>query len=166
MIVDYNILEKKLRSEIIKKHLNSIGKNKCVCFTCGNSSKYLREEGIDVLSIGEKEDLIPNKWFSYTEIQKYFNNLFDATSGHLPIPFMKDISLKLFDKLGGGYFNYKKDYDIKTGSGETIICLKMAYPHINFKPVRLKGFAPTKFNKGASLNNLLYAMFGNFGLTI
>ena len=156
-----NIIIKQLRAKVIKKHLNNLGINKCVCFTCGNASKYLRFEGINVISVGKNELLIPNKWFSYTEIQNNFNNIFDATSGHLPMPLMIDIAKELRAR---DYGNLKKKvtYLVPTGSGESIICLQIAFPNISFKPVRLSN-PQTEYNKDAPLNDLLIAMFGIVG---
>jgi len=155
---DYNLLVKKLRAEVIKEHLNGLGKNNCVCFTSGNATKYLRDTGLEVISVGDNEELKPGKWFSYTEIQKSFNGLFDATSGHLPFPLMNNISNILKDELKDEFQN-EEDYNIKIGSGETIVCLKMAFPYVNFKPQRIKGFIPTTYNAESPMNNLVYALF-------
>jgi len=159
---DYNLYEKEVRAKVIKEHLNQLGKNICVCFTCGNATKALRQAGLEVISVGESEEFTPNKWFSYTEIQKSFNGLFDATSGHLPLPLMNEIALKLKSELRY-HFKPNKSYEIKVGSGETISCLKMAFPYISFNPIRLKAHKPTTFNKEAPGNSLIYALFGTYG---
>jgi len=161
--MDYNLLVKNIRAIVIKKHLYCIKQDKCVCFTCGNASKFLRKIGLNVISVGNKEGLIPARWFSFTDIQNSFNNMFDATSGHLPMPLMDNISLQLRKKLKNKFEKDKK-YWIKVGSGETIICLKMAFPHIKFIPYRIKDFAPTEYNANAPLNNLLYAIFGDVNI--
>jgi len=157
MILDINLDEKKIRAKVIKKYLNSCGKNKCVCFTCGNAGKALKEVGLNVVTVGDKELLKPGKWFSYAEIANSFNR-FDATSGHLPIPLMLEIAMGLKKKLGK--LNIEEVYEVPTGSGETIICLAMAYPYIKFKPIRYENYAPTRYELYAPLNSLVEALFG------
>jgi len=159
---DFNLKVKKIRAFIIKSHLDKLGLDTCVCFTSGNATRFLRRAGLKVVSIGNKEDLSSNKWFSYTDIQKSFNGLFDATSGHLPLPFLNEISSRL-KKEYAGFFNKDKIYPIKIGSGETILCLKLAFPEISFEPIRIKGYAPTKFDKEAPLNDLIQVIFGSLG---
>ena len=160
--MDYNLYIKKIRAEVIKEHLNALGKNICVCFTCGNATRALRKVGLEVISVGENEEFTPNKWFSYTNIQKSFNGLFDATSGHLPMPFLDYISLRAKNELREE-FKPGQTYDIKVGSGETITCLKMAFPDISFNPIRLEGHKPTEFNKYAPGNSIVYALCGTYG---
>lgn len=164
MEYDFNTTQKEVRAQVIKKHLNAFGTNKCVCFTCGNAAKYLREIGVDVVAVGDKETLHPGKWFTYTEIQHDFNGLFDATSGHLPIPLMVEIAAKLAEIYDGKLNEYDKIYEVYTGSGETIICLKMAFPDVKFRPVRLLNHPPTEFSIHAPLNNLLVALFDTKGV--
>lgn len=176
-----NSLEKEIRASVINKHLTKIGINKCVCFTCGNSAEQLRKQGLEVIGVGDNEILRPEKWFCYTEIQSTFNGLFDATSGHLAFPLMAEISDE-FNGIARGAdgricyawekdnkfpsFEAGKTYGVPTGSGETIICLKMALPSVDFEPVRLKDFRPTKFLDNYPLNKMLYAMFGTYGKEI
>lgn len=140
---------KKIRAQAIKDY---IGKNiKVVCFTCGNASKALREEGLEVLSIGEHEDFKPNKWYTPKEIKHIFPEYFDATSGHLPIDLMLDISQRFKNYLG----TLKNEpISVPTGSGETIICLKLAYPEIKFIPVYNLDEA-TEYNEKAPLNKIV-----------
>jgi hypothetical protein len=152
-ILKVNLLEKKIRAEVIKKYLNRIGTNECVCFTCGNASKYLREAGLDVISIGKNEELKPNRWFEYEEIINTFK-AFNATSGYLNINLLNRIGLKMKEILG----ELEDDkYLVPTGSGETILALIMAYPKKRFYPLRL-GTMETKYDEGNPLNMLLEAI--------
>lgn len=164
METDYNLLEKKIRAEVIFDYLKESNKPlKVVCFTSGNSAKFLREQGIKVLAYGNNETNKITHWFSFSEIAKQFK-VFDATSGHLPFPLMKEISKRLYNlKPLKNKFQYRKLYPIKIGSGETIICLKMAFPKINFYPIRIKDFKPTEYHRLAPLNPLVYALFKTIG---
>lgn len=126
-----NDLQKKVRAEVIQRHLHALGQNRCVCFTCGNAAEKLRRVGLDVVAVGTGLDLQPGRWFGYTDVARSFNGLFDATSGHLPVPFMAEIGTLLARKLGP----WRWDTRIPTGSGETIVCLKMGYPSVGFTPV-------------------------------
>lgn len=144
----YNNAVKKIRAEIIKQYLNSIGKNECVCFSCGNASNKLKISGVETIEV-----INPTKWYTAEEIQNEFK-VFDATSGHLPMFLMQRISEQL-------YKNYNppaQGSEIATGSGETYCCLKMAFPFVSIIPVYNLDIA-TKFNENAPLNTLVDALY-------
>lgn len=65
------------------------------------------------------------------EIRKTFPDSFDATSGHLPTDLMNQLAeeyaLIFSDTIKEG-----QTYTIPTGSGETVICLRMAFPKSRF----------------------------------
>lgn len=103
-----------------------------VCFTCGNAADWLRNMGVDVISIGHGQDLEPKGWWKPCRIQKTWPHAFDATSGHLPLPLMLDIAKTLNSVLGD---LREGEYEVPTGSGETVFCLRLAYPRIKFVPV-------------------------------
>jgi hypothetical protein len=176
-----NLLEKKIRAELIRDHLVSKGLNRCVCFSCGHSAGLLEAEGLNVVYIGEKGILKPNKWFTPEEIQKVFNGLFDATSGNLNDSIMGQIAIRLreikkrqelyslFEK--NPYFDLNSidrfdpdnnTYLIPTGSGETIICLTLAFPQTRFVPIRVQGVSSTEFQEGYPLNPRLLQNFGTY----
>ena len=158
-ILKINLHIKRVRAEVIRKHLHSIGTNKCVCFTCGNARKALEKAGLDVVGVGNNEKLKPNKWFSYSEIQNTFNR-FDATSGHLPLPIMNKIATELQQYcFKNGWIDNKEEYLIPTGSGESIVLMNMAFPEVTFYPIR-EGTPETEFSKQAPLNRLVYALSG------
>ena len=152
--MDYNKLVKVARSNVIKAYLKSIGTNKCVCFSCGNAVEHLRKVGINVIGVGEKSDLIPAKWFTFNKIANTFN-LFDATCGHLPVPLMVEISKILKKEIK----TMPKSIELPTGSGETLVCLKMAFPNTTIIPVynTSKG---TEYNENAPLNSLVNILNG------
>ena len=160
-LLKINLIVKTIRAKIIKNHLAVQGKNHCVCFTCGNAAAALRKEGLSVTAVGYHDELIPAKWFNYSEIQIKFNGLFDATSGHLPFPLMVEIAKQL--KLILGELDDTLVYNVPTGSGESIVCLAIAYPSCNFIPIRTKG-KETKYEVDAPLNGLVFALFGTVGL--
>lgn len=151
-----NLKVKAIRSKIIKRHLNSIGINKCVCFTCGNAARFLRREGLEVIGVGRNQKLLPAKWFGFTEIAQQFNGLFDATSGHLPLPLLTEIAQELRKEIK----HWRGQKTILTGSGETFVVLSLAFPNIKFTPIR-DGKAETKFNKKAPLNTLVKILSKN-----
>lgn len=152
--LDVNLLEKKLRAEVIKEYLDALGENRCVCFTCGNATKALRAAGVQVVSVGEQEELRPGRWYSYNEIAASFR-CFDATSGHLPMPMLREIAERMRMCLGG---LEEREYGIPTGSGETLVVLSMAYPEVRFIPLRYKGRPETRYNEGAPMNALVEAL--------
>ena len=124
---------------------------KMVCFTSGNAGKYLRKFGADVLCIGPHEDLVPNRWFSVSEIRQMFPDRLDVTSGHLSISDMKLIGLTYKAMLG----ELPNDIlYIPSGSGETLVSLKLAYPEKEFVAVYNLD-EHTEFSDNAPLNDLV-----------
>lgn len=144
---EINHLQKRIRADVISEYLYSIGQNSCVCFTCGNSSKYLRQAGLRVIEVKNTE-----KWWTFTQIQSRYK-MFDATSGHLPMPLMVEISKRMRIEIGS-----KPTFkNVACGSGETFVCLCLAYPLLKFKPIYGKDEA-TKFNIMAPLNSLVASL--------
>jgi len=152
-ILKVNLLEKKIRAEVVKEYLNYFGINECVCFTCGNSGKFLKKVGLNVITVGENEFLKPARWFEYEEISNTFKS-FNATSGYLNIVLMNRIAEKIREVIGELDEN---NYLIPTGSGETLFALFLAYPDKRFYPLRL-GTPETRFDEGNPLNKLLNAI--------
>lgn len=151
---------KRLRSKVIKNYMQAAGYKRAVCFSCGNASRALKEAGVETLDISPTGDLVANRWFNPAEVNKVFTGYFDATSGHLPLHLMIDIADE-FKKHIGALEN--EDYLIATGSGETIICLQIAYPHINFKAMYNLN-AATEYSEFAPLNSAVSALFDTMGL--
>jgi len=150
--MDINILEKQIRSQVIKQYLIDSGIKGAVCFSCGNSTKFLREAGVDVIGIGEKEELVPTVWFPEEKVKRYFPDRFNATSGNLPILVMYEIARRLRIVLGEKW----KPVPVKIGSGETALALILAYPEKleRFKFYR-DGTPATAYNENAPLNAVL-----------
>lgn len=138
---------KSIRAKVIKEH----GIKRCICFTCGNCAQALRNEGIDVVEVGNRGLIKPTRWLTLKEIYQIKGDLFDATSGHLSIPMMVEIGNQLKKYLG---HLKEKFYYLPTGSGETLVCLSMVYPKVKFRAVYgTKG--SIRFNKEAPLNKIV-----------
>lgn len=144
---------KKIRSKVIKEYIKN-NYTKIVCYSCGNAGRALEELNLDVLHIGEEGTLDANKWFSMKEINHYFHEYFDATSGHLNIELMQLISKEYLNYFGQNKFKPYEEVYVPTGSGETLICLKIAYPQTNFVAVYNLG-KETEYNPNAPLNKLV-----------
>lgn len=146
---------KKIRAVVIKEYVEAAGYPGVVVFTCGNAANALREVGLQVVEVGPKGDLKTDEWWSPALIHKVWPHLFDATSGHLPIPMMMDIS-RMFKRYLNAFCDGMKGYRyrVPTGSGETIMCLRWAYPDKAFEPVYNLDES-TQFNEEAPLNKLV-----------
>lgn len=140
---------KTIRAQVIHEY---IGNNRVVCFSCGNASRALKEQGMDVLDISPSGDLLALRWFTQRDILHNFENYFDATSGHLNNELMGLIGKAFKDYLGDIKDN--ETIYVPTGSGETLVCLKMAYPKVNFIAVYNINEA-TEFSEYAPLNMLV-----------
>jgi len=101
---------------------------------------------VDVSPTG---DLIPVHWWTPAEIRRAWPDLFDATSGHLPMPLMVAFAIALKDELGE--LPPADVYQVPTGSGETITALRWAYSNKEFQPLYGESVA-TAFEKKAPLN--------------
>lgn len=138
---------KQIRAKVIKEYISG---KPCVCFSCGNAAKALENEGIEVLHIGPHGVLEPKKWFSQLEIAETFSNYFDATSGNL--------SMELMLQIGNAYKKYLGELTspvyVPSGSGETVLCLKLAYPEIDFVAVYNLDEA-TEYSEQSPLNKIV-----------
>lgn len=150
---DVNFWQKQLRAQVIAQHVRKLGQNKVVCFTCGNAARALEGMGLQVIAIGPNEGLVPKRWFSYTDIAHSFPGVFDATSGHLPLPLLKEVAQAMVKRIP----IYDGLLDVPTGSGETLVCLAMAYPTLRFKAVRGVSRG-SQYHAEAPLNALVEAL--------
>lgn len=134
-----------------------------VVFTCGHSADELRKQllpGLDVIEIGPRGVLNTGKWWTPAEIHNTFPNLFDATSGHLPLPLMVAIAADFRKYLAEGTnFNAAGQYYVPTGSGETIVALQMAFPNATFAAVYDNTHPETTRDPEAPLNPVVDALF-------
>lgn len=143
---------KQIRAQVIKEYIAD-RHDKAVCFSCGNAAVQLERAGIKTLHIGAQGALSPRKWFTQAEIHDIFPKYFDATSGHLPA--------ELMVLLAQAYKEYLKHLPpvvyVPTGSGETLVCLKLAFPNVDFVAVYNLD-AATEYNADCPLNLYVRAM--------
>lgn len=141
---------KKYRAEVIRDYMAEHGYERAVCFSCGNASRALKEAGIPTLDISAGGDLIANRWFEIGEVHKYFPDYFDATSGHLPM----DCMLKIAQFYALMLTTIPKEIILPTGSGETLVCLKLAFPETKITAIYNLD-AATQYDAEAPLNKLV-----------
>lgn len=142
---------KHIRSVVIRDYVRDAGYPGVVVFTCGHSAVELRNEGLDVVEVGPRGKLKTDHWWSMEEIHRTWPFRLDVTSGHLPLPLMLAVAEAFKKELGplhGG------TYEVPTGSGETILCLRWVYPDCTFTPVYDVGVG-TEYNEKAPLNDLV-----------
>lgn len=147
---------KRLRAQVIKDYVR--GKD-VVCFSCGNASSELIYAGVHTLCIGDGFNslLTPTRWFTQREIAEIFPTFFDATPGHLSMELMLLLAEKYKEFLTTHNLIEGDEYDILCGSGETLVCLKLAFPEKRFNAIyNAKGFEKeTKYDSHAPLNQLV-----------
>lgn len=152
---------KKLRAGVIAEYVRKAGYRGVVVFTCGNAAAALRAEGLEVVEIGARGDLQTNKWWDTAAIHRLHPDMFDATSGHLPLPLMLAIGKAFRAHLGD---LQPGSYAVPTGSGETIICLRAAYPSpgITFMAAYDDSHPSTERDPLNPLNDFVDALFPYF----
>ena len=141
---------KRIRAHFIKQYMAQEGKTRAVCFSCGNAAAELETAGVDVLHIGAHGVLEPHKWFTQAEIKHIFPDYFDATSGHLPMELMYELGQAYAAHLG----KLPETVYVPSGSGETVVCLKLAYPATHFVAVYNRDEA-TEYSPYCPLNALV-----------
>lgn len=143
---------KRIRAQVIAQHLGEAGLPlRCVCFTCGNAARALRNEGLYVVEVGSQGRVEPTEWVDPTHIAGMWPGMFDATSGHLPVWMMERIGAAFAVELG----ELPGKVVVPSGSGETLVCLALAYPDVRFVARYDMTEPPTMFNEDAALNGLV-----------
>jgi len=145
---------KQIRARVIAEFVRQAGYRGVVVFTCGNAAKTLRNEGLEVTEIGPRGDLKTEKWWTMAEIHRAWPDLFDATSGHLAVPLMGDIAKAYRAHLGDLSVGR---YSVPAGSGETVTCLRIAYPLMTFDPTYDNSKPETTRHEDAPLNAIVDA---------
>jgi hypothetical protein len=143
---------KQIRAKVIAEYVRHAQYRGVVVFTCGNAAKTLRDEGLEVTEVGPRGDLKTEKWWTMSEIHRAWPDLFDATSGHLAVPIMGDIAKAYREHLGNLPHGR---YSVPTGSGETIACLRIAYPLHTFDPAYDNDKPETTRHPEAPLNAIV-----------
>ena len=153
-----NQVEKRIRAAVVREYMDRNGIGTAVCFSCGNASRALRDAGVRVLDISPSGDLEARRWFTQEEIRRLFPGCFDATSGHLPADLMLEVAARLRQRCEGEY-QTGEVYHIRAGSGETVVCLAVAFPEARFVPVFDNTAPETVKEPGAPLVPFLRAFF-------
>lgn len=147
--------QKAIRARVIERYMREAGYAQAVCFTCGNAARALRRRGVTLWAVshrggeGINEVLAPGEWYTPATVARRFGKTyFDATSGHLPMPLMVEIARELREAVA---LALDREWLVPTGSGETIVTLRLAFPENRFVPVRL-GTPETEYSEHAPLN--------------
>lgn len=114
---------KQVRSALVAEHVRAGHYDGAVVFSCGNASRALASTGTYVVRVAEGQDLRAERWWDAAEVHRCWPYLFDATSGHLPMPLMARLAEHIGGRLGGLEAGV---YVVPTGSGETVLALRMA----------------------------------------
>lgn len=141
---------KAYRAAVIKAYMEQWGYKKAVCFSCGNASRELRKCGVDTMDISDTGMLKARQWFDAGEVKRWFPDCFDATSGHLPIDCLLQVAAMYRSKLG----SVPDAINLPTGSGETLIALKLAFPSCKITAVYNLDKA-TRYEEKAPYNGLV-----------
>jgi hypothetical protein len=140
---------KQIRSRVVADYVRAAGYRGVVAFSCGNSAEALRKEGLEVLEIRPRGDLQSDKWWTPARVHRTWPDLFDATSGHLHTPLMGDIAKAFRAHLGE---LPEARYIVPSGSGETVCCLRVAYPLVDFEASYDDSKPETQRHPNAPLN--------------
>ena len=162
---------KQLRARAIEKYVVAAGYGGVVVFTCGNAAQALRERFAEtrsilkVVEVGPRGHLKTDKWWTPAEIHATWPELFDATSGHLPLPLIMEVAKEFrnhFVDLDGCVRSNTmlapingRQYYVPTGSGETIVALQMAFPDVLFAAVYDNNNPSTTRDPEAPLNKFV-----------
>ncbi len=146
---------KEIRADLIAHHVRLAGYKGAVCFSCGNASAALVKTGIYVVDVSPTGALEAKRWWQPWEVARAWPELFDATSGHLPLWLMVKIADAFKEHIGE--LKPGATHQVGTGSGESFVCLQIAYPEVHFEPVYglTRG---TQYDKFAPLNPVVNAL--------
>lgn len=158
-VIDIAVRAKRIRAYVIRRHMKEHGFDRAICFSCGNATRALKSAKVDTLAIAPGADLAPtDRWFTISEIRDALPGYFDATPGHLPMDVMNRLAAA-YRIAFADVFCSVTDFVVPTGSGETIICLKMAFPSVNFAAMWDNSSPATTFDDRAPLANIVRAVF-------
>lgn len=153
-----NVLEvpaKAIRAQVIRAHLAESGHPGCVAFSCGNATRALRAAGVWVLDVAPGGALQSTKWWSPAEVHRAWPHLFDATSGHLPIPLMASLAAIFRETFAATIEGRPGPHVVPTGSGETVVCLAWAFPDARWIARYDDRQPATRYEPRAPLNGLV-----------
>lgn len=142
-LIIIGLKNKDIRSKIIKKYL---GNDKCFCFSCGNASRSLRNHDVNVIGISKDDLLSSNREVDIYDSRFMFGDYFDATSGHLPMTLISEISKEIKKLLPKEMFNNDKKILIPVGSGETMLCFMMLFDVKRLIGFYAENYRPIRFD--------------------
>jgi hypothetical protein len=142
---------KRLRARVVSEYALAAGYRECICFSCGHASAALAE----FMPTFNPCEAGLDHWYTPEEIHRRYLDRFDATSGHLP--------LFLMQRLAERFYYYLAPLDqgtvvVPSGSGETILCLKLAYPAVNFVAEYDNNKPWLRYEESAPLNAVVGAL--------
>jgi len=147
--------QKKTRAVVIRAHVKKTRAPGVVCFTCGNAAAALREwNDMHVVEVGPRGPLATPAWWTATDVAMAFPGLFDATPGHLPLPMMAEVG----KRLPLGDCDSLVEWEVPTGSGETLVCVKLARPEMKLVAVYDNAKPETTYDERNPLNSLVLAL--------
>jgi hypothetical protein len=162
VLKDYPTLRvpaKRWRAQVIAGYVRQAGLRGVVCFGCGNAAAELRKTGLYVVDMSARGDAEPKRWWGTAEIYQAFGagGLFDATSGHLPLWMMLQVSKIMQEEVSLTMHGEAASYIVPCGSGETVLELAWAFPRVRFIPAyNFEGaLEATKRDECAPLNYLI-----------
>lgn len=152
---------KGIRARVIEEHMTRSDYMSAVCFSCGNAARALAKY-INVLEIGPRGDFQTKRWWTPEQIHELWPLKFDATPGHLPLFLMLRIAMRIRDIVG--WIQDTEEYPglglaVPTGSGESIMCMHLAYPTFRFIAVYDDNSPSTSYFCGAPLSNVVQRFF-------
>ncbi len=150
---------KKERARVIVDYAKAHFYEGIVVFSIGNPDDLKRSilrSSLNLISVSPDGDLqSANKWWSQEEIRASWPSYFDATSGHLPIFLINKIVNEIRNRYWG--LNEGLAYYVPTGSGETFVCMAIAFPKVAFRAVyNIDRY--TQWNPNAPLNALVESL--------
>ena len=150
---------KKERAPVIVDFAKAHHYEGIVIFSIGNSDDVKRSilmSSLNLIQVSPGGDLqSANRWWTQDEIKSSWPNYFDATSGHLPVFLLNQVVIKIRSKFLG--IDESGEYFVPTGSGETFVCMAMAFPRVKFRAVyNIDKY--TQWNPNAPLNDMVKAL--------
>lgn len=143
--------EKQLRAQVIHRYMRDADIAKAVCFTCGNAGRALLDARVDVLNVGPRQDIEARRWFTPDEIRAVWPDRFDATPGHLPLHLLTRIA----GRMRTTWPTPTGTTTVPTGSGETIVCTRLAWPAAHLVAAYDNRRPETTYSPKAPLNDLV-----------
>lgn len=148
---------KEARAILLLRHATETKARGIVCFSSGNAGRALQHfaqgTGMPVLHIGPQGSMQTPYWHSVGDIALLWPGWLDCTSGHLPVPLMAALGRSYASIIGP--LDHKDGYEVMCGSGETLVCLALAYPKVKFDAVYDDADHATRYDEANPLNGLV-----------